>query len=157
MANTAVWSGQCARNYEGPGPSIWFCVAWLLAAAVSVELRIGLAVYLAVLAWSSVRAMRRPIDGLWLLFFTLAVVVVCVPLDYTGEFGGDAPVAYQYWGFALACLGGAMFVGSLVSRRRFEGEARIRRGRLPLFLFLAVVLMAAVYGYGAGNSIGVML
>ena len=141
-----------------PPLSTGFCLTWLVAAIIASQFTLGFAVYLAAIAWSAVRAVRRPTDGLWLLLFGLAVAVVSIPPDYPDELGGDVPRAYFWWGLSIACVAGCMFLGSLLKPRRFTDESAVgRRPLMPLLIFLGVVLLSAVYGYVQGNGLGTIV
>ncbi len=133
------------------------CMSWFLVATAAVQFQLGLIVYLAALGWSSFRALRRPVEGLWLLFVAFAVAVMSVSLDYTGEFGGDAPKAYLYWGLSISCVGSAMCLGSLLKPRRFHGERRSIVLGWPFLMFLGVVLLVVGYGYVQGNGVGIIV
>lgn len=140
-----------------PSQSRWFHVSWFVIASVAPQLNIGLLIYWAALAWATLRALRQPVEGLWLLFFTFAVGVVSIPPEYSQDFGGDAPRAYFYWGFSLACIAGAMWFGSWLKPRRFQDERRSVRWGLPFLLFLGVVFLASVNGYLLGNGAAVIV
>lgn len=145
------------NDREALVPSLKFCLFWFVAAIVGVHFGAGTIVYFAGLGWSTFRALRRPAEGLWLLFFNLTVTVISVPLDYTSEFTVEAPRAYLYWGLSIACVGTAMWCGSLLKPRRFQDEHRSGIWGLPFLLFLGVVLLAAAYGYAQGNSLGIIV
>jgi O-antigen ligase/polysaccharide polymerase Wzy-like membrane protein len=155
--NPAEFEFASIREPDAPIPSTLFCIAWFAAAAICVQFGAGLIVYVAALGWSSFRSLRRPIEGLWLLFFAFAVAVMSVPLDYNPEFGSESPRAYFYWGFAIVCVACAMSIGSLLKPRRFQDEKRSGVWGAPFLLFLGVVLLAAVYGYLRGNGLGTIV
>ncbi len=139
------------------GLSTVSCIVWFVAAAMSAQFGVGLIAYVAVLVWSGYRALRRPIDGLWLVFFVLTISVIGIPLEYEGQWGGDAPIEYWYWGLCIAFLGAAIFLG-IGFRSRADGD-RARKTPMPkaLIVFLLVILLASAYGYRQGNSVSIIV
>jgi len=154
---TAVTTHFGIRARALPGLSTLSCIVWFVAAAISAQFGVGLIAYVAVLVWSSYRALRRPIDGLWLVFFVLTISVISVPLEYEGNWGGDAPIEYWYWGLCIAFLGAAIFLG-LGFRSKPDGDkARKTPMSKALMVFLLVILLASAYGYAHGNSVSIIV
>jgi hypothetical protein len=117
----------------------------------------GFFVYALAIIGGALRAARRPLEGMWLVFFVLTTSVICIPLDYEGRWGGDAPIEYWYWGLCIAFLGAGIFVG-LRFRSKANGIGLRETPKPPaLTVFLLVILLAAAYGYAQGNSVGIIV
>lgn len=144
------------RGPEGR-PRIRYLVAWFAACLVSANLGFGVVLYIIGVTTCSLRALRRPLQGLWLVFFSLATAVTTIPYNYYSRWGGAAPDPYWYWGISIALPAAAAFVGLRLWLSRHHNGRRLGPMPIAVNAFLLATFVAAVYGLARGNGLGIIL